>query len=622
MEIKPPILYYMVMEVSQLQNITKLLRYLILDSTTKAGSGHPTSSMSAVELMTALMWSDYFKYDVSDPKNTNNDRLIFSKGHASPLFYSLWAVAGGIPFEEMDTLRKFESRLEGHPTMKFPFTVAPTGSLGQGLAIGAGMAYSYKYLDKLNNNVYVLLGDGESAEGSVWETAMFAAHYKLNNLVAILDVSRLEQTGETMYGWSLENYVSKFNAFGWESVVCDDGNSLGEVITAYGKLMSIESGKPRVLIAKTVKGKGVSFMENVEGMHGKALDSDQFTKAIEEVGSFEKKTFELKAPLARPSIGNIGSNGVREVNKLDLTGFKEVATRKAYGQVLKNIYEAGYKIVVLDAGVGDSTHSKDFKSKYPGRFIECYIQEQNMAGIALGLERAGNVPYISTFSAFLTRCFDQLRMAALAESNIKIIGTHGGVSIGADGSSQMGLEDISLARSLWNSTVYYPSDAYEAEKALILAVKNKGITYIRLNRGESSVLHNRNDVYGDVNSFTLRSNVKILSAGITLDESIEAAKQLESESINVQVMGIFKVKPLKLDPLDFIDGDTVLVVEDHYQAGGLGEAVRSALEGRSIKVYSMFVGKMPQSGTPEELYEYEGLNSKSIAVKVKEMLSL
>lgn len=613
--------YYMIMDVSQLQNISKLLRYLILDSTTRAGSGHPTSSMSAVELMTALMWSDYFKYDVSNPRNTNNDRLIFSKGHASPLFYSLWAVAGGIPFEEMNTLRKFGSRLEGHPTMKFPFTVAPTGSLGQGLAIGAGMAYSYKHLDKLSNNVYVLLGDGESAEGSVWETAMFAAHYKLNNLVAILDVSRLEQTGETMYGWSLGNYVSKFNAFGWETVVCEDGNSIGEVITAYGKLMSIESDKPRVLIAKTVKGKGVSFLENVEGMHGKALELGQFEKAIAELGGFEKRSYELKTPLARPFSTNLNTNGIREVNKLDLTGFDEVSTRKAYGQVLKNIYEAGYKIVVLDAGVSDSTYAKDFKAKYPGRYIECYIQEQNMAGIALGLERAGNVPYISTFSAFLTRCFDQLRMAALAESNIKIIGTHGGVSIGADGASQMGLEDIAQARSLWNSTVYYPSDAYEAERALILAAKSKGITYIRLNRGGSSILHNRNDVYGDVNSFTARSNVKIVTAGITLDESLEAAKQLEADNINVQVMGIFKLKPLKLDSQDFADGDTVLVVEDHYQAGGMGETVRSALEGRNIKVYSLFVNKMPESGTKEELYEYEGLDSKSIAEKVKEMLS-
>jgi transketolase len=608
------------MEVSQLENITKLLRYLIVDSTTKAGSGHPTSSMSAVELMAALMWSENFKYDVSNPKNTNNDRLIFSKGHASPLFYSLWAVAGGIPFEEMDTLRKFGSRLEGHPTMKFPFTVAPTGSLGQGLAIGAGMAYSYKYLDGLKNNVYVLIGDGESAEGSIWETAMFAAHYKLNNLVAILDVSRLEQIGETIYGWSLDSYESRFNAFGWEVVTCEDGNSLAEVITAYGKLLSKESDKPKILIAKTIKGKGVSFLENVEGMHGKALEQDKYEKAVEEIGEFEKKTYSLKTPLARPF--SISTNGIREVNKLDLTGFKEVATRKAYGQVLKNIYEAGYRIVVLDAGVSDSTYAKDFKLKYPGRYIECYIQEQNMAGIAIGLERAGNVPYISTFSAFLTRCFDQLRMAALGESNIKIIGTHGGVSIGADGSSQMGLEDIAQARSLWNSTVYYPSDAYEAEKALILAVKNKGITYIRLNRGDSAVLHNRNDNYGDVNSFTQRSNVKILSAGITLDEALEAHKQLEVESINVQVLGIFKLKPLVLDPREFVDGDTVLVVEDHYQAGGMGEAVRSALEDKDIKVYSMYVNKLPESGTPEELYEYEGLNAKAIVAKIKEIVSL
>lgn len=608
------------MEVSELENITKQLRYLILDSTTKAGSGHPTSSLSAVELMTGLMWSEYFKYDVSNPKNTNNDRLIFSKGHASPLFYSLWAVAGGIPFEEMDTLRKFESRLEGHPTMKFPFTVAPTGSLGQGLAVGAGMAYSYKYLDGLKNNVYVLIGDGECAEGSVWESVMFASHYKLNNLVAIVDMSRLEQVGETLYGWSLDSYESRFNAFGWEVVVCEDGNSLAEVITAYGKLLSKESDKPKVLIAKTIKGKGVSFLENVEGMHGKALDQEQFEKAVSEVGSFEKKVSYLKTPISRPF--SQMKHGIREVNRLDLTGFAEVATRKTYGQVLKNIYEAGYRIVVLDAGVSDSTYAKDFKLKYPGRYIECYIQEQNMAGIALGLERAGNVPYISTFSAFLTRCFDQLRMAALGESNIKIIGTHGGVSIGADGASQMGLEDLALARSLWNSTVYYPSDAYEAERSIIDSVKQKGITYIRLNRGESRVLHHRNDIYGDVVSYTLRSKIKIVSAGITLDESLLAYEQLKKEGINVQVIGLFKLKPLVLDPLDFVEGDSVLVVEDHYQAGGIGEAFRSAIGARDVKVYTMSVDKLPQSGTKDELYEYEGIDSKSIAEKVRELATL
>ncbi len=607
------------MEVAEVQNLTKLLRYLVLDSTTKAGSGHPTSSLSAVELMAALMWSENFKYDVENPDNTNNDRLIFSKGHASPLFYSLWAVAGGIPFSELDTLRKFGSRLEGHPTNKFPFTVAPTGSLGQGLAIGAGMAYSYKHLDNLNNNVFVLLGDGEIAEGSVWETAMFASYYKLNNLIAILDVNRLDQVGETMLGWDLQSYKDKFQAFGWEAVLVESGNDFDQVSAGYKQLLGMNSNKPRILIAKTLKGAGISFLENNEDMHGKALKQDKFEAAVAELGEVQKTVYSITVPQSSNSADHSQTS---QVNKLDLSGEDLISTRKVYGKVLSNIYEAGHNIVVLDGGVSNSTFSEDFKKAYPDRFIECFIQEQNMAGVAFGLERTGKIPFISTFSVFFTRAFDQLRMAALGEANIKIVGTHGGVAIGEDGPSQMGLEDIALARSLWNSTVYYPSDAYEAEQALIEAANNPGITYVRLGRSDTPKLHDPEDRIMDATVYGHESQIKIISAGETLVEAIKASQTLHKEGINVQVIGLLKLKPLTgIDFTSITDNSIILTVEDHYEAGGLGEAVKSELSNRGIKIYSLFVNNLPESGTKEDLYMYEGLNEATIVKKIKEIIS-
>lgn len=607
------------MEVIEVQNLTKLLRYLVLDSTTKAGSGHPTSALSAVELMAALMWSENFKYDVENPNNTNNDRLIFSKGHASPLFYSLWAVAGGIPFQEMDTLRKFGSRLEGHPANKFPFTVAPTGSLGQGLSIGAGMAYSYKHLDNLNNNVFVLLGDGEAAEGSVWETAMFAAHYKLNNLIAILDVNRLEQVGETMLGWDLQSYKDKFQAFGWEVVVVENGNDYDQVSSGYNQLFSINSEKPRILIAKTLKGAGISFLENSEEMHGKALNQQKFVEAIGELGEVQKIVYPLTLPESSSSEGQAQA---MQVNKLDLAVEDLISTRRVYGKVLSNIYQAGHNIVVLDGGVSNSTFAEDFKNAHPDRYIEGFIQEQNMVGVALGLERTGKIPFISTFAVFLTRAFDQLRMAALGEANIKIVGTHAGVAIGEDGPSQMGLEDIALGRSLWNSTVYYPSDAYEAEHALIEAVNNPGITYVRLGRSDTPKLHDSEDRIMDATVYGHESNIKIISAGETLVEAIKASQSLHKEGISVEVIGLLKLKPLTgVDFMGLADDSIVLTVEDHYEAGGLGEAVKSELSNRGIKIYSLFVNNLPESGTKEDLYMYEGLNEATIVKKIKDIIN-
>ncbi len=606
------------MEVSEIQNLTKLLRFLSIDSTTKAGSGHPTSCLSAVELMAALVWGNHFKFDVDYPEYSHNDRLIFSKGHAAPLFYSLWAVAGGIPFQELDTLRKFGSRLEGHPTNKFPFAVAPTGSLGQGLAIGAGMAYSYKYLDNFKNNVYVLLGDGETEEGSIWETAMFAAHYKLNNLIAILDVNRLEQVAETMAGWDLNSYVQKFQAFGWEVISEENGNDFESVTKAYDSLLQNNSDKPKILIAKTSKGAGISFLENKEDAHGKALNQEKYEAALLELGSVEKKLYPLKKP------GEFLERYIEEpksVNRLDLSSEDKISTRKIYGKVLSNIYESGHNIVVLDGGVSNSTYAEDFKKAHPERYIECFIQEQNMVGVALGLERTGKIPFVSTFAVFFTRAYDQLRMSALAEANIKIVGTHAGVAIGEDGPSQMGMEDLALARSLWNSTIYYPSDVYEAEQALIEAATNEGIFYIRLGRSDTEKLHKQGDEIRESTIYSEQSNIKLISSGETLLEAIKAGEQLKSEGISVQVIGLLKLKPMAdLTALDLDSNTIVLTVEDHYEAGGLGEAVKSELASQGVQIHSMFINRLAESGSKEDLYMYEGLNSSSIVKKIKEIV--
>lgn len=571
-----------------------------------------------------------------DPKNTdnpNNDRLIFSKGHASALFYSLWAAAGEIPEEELLTYRKFDSPLEGHPTMKFKFTEAPTGSLGQGLSIGLGMALSAK-IDNLHYKTYVLLGDGEMAEGSVWEAIQLASFYKLNNLVGIIDVNRLGQSGETMLGWSVKEYQKRISAFGWETIVVD-GHNLSEISHAFSFAHSSHT-RSMMIIAKTIKGKGIKSLENIENFHGKALPREKMGEALVELGEIDKTIrgkieepgdiIQEKNPpprkhshVAQRKLSNI--NNVAQFYVGDL-----IATRKAYGNALVTIAPFFPSLVVLDGDVSNSTYSEIFKNKYPDRFFEMFIAEQNMTGAAEGLSLRGKIPFASTFAAFWTRAHDQIRMASIAGANIKFVGSHCGVSFGKDGPSQMALEDISMFRSLIDSTVLYPSDAVSTQKLVELSADHKGIVYLRTTRMETPIIYDSSEEFKIGGSKTLKSSeedrVTIIGAGVTLHEALKAYNELEKEGIRIRVIDLYSVKPIDCATLEKAAKETkkIIVVEDHRPEGGISEAVRSCLSDSKTPVYSLAVNKLPKTGKPEELLAFEEIDKDAIVKKVKEIL--
>ncbi len=634
--------------MNNLKELAKLVRYYSLVSTTEAGSGHPSSSLSAADLMVALMFGGHFKADLENPQNPNNDRLIFSKGHASPLFYSLYAAAGKVSEKEMLSLRKFGSRLEGHPTLEFKYTEVPTGSLGQGLSVGVGMALNAK-LDKLGYRTFVLLGDSEMAEGSVWEAMNLATHYKLNNLIAILDCNRLGQRGETMFGHDVENYQRKAEAFGWETVVID-GHNFSEIEKSH--TVAVGNGfkpfptreKPLMIIAKTLKGKGVSFMEDKDGWHGKALTKDELTKALSELGNIDKS---LIGVVAKPEINSkfeiLNSKQISNPN-IKITEYpreKAVATRKAYGNALVNILESYPNAVVLDAETSNSTYSEMVKKTHPERFFEMYIAEQNMVSTALGFSRRGKIPFVSTFAAFFSRAFDQIRMSQYADANIKFCGSHAGVSIGEDGASQMALEDIAMFRTVLGGVVLYPSDAVSTEKLVAEAAKHHGNVYIRTTRKETAILYSSeyqvagSKQEGGVNhqfkiggSCTLRSSADdkatVVGAGVTLHEALAAYEELKKEGINIRVIDLYSIKPLDVETLQKAAKETgvILTVEDHFKEGGLGEAVAAALCTYEVHhiLESLAVTKMPKSGKPEELLAYEEINGEAIAKKIKAIL--
>ncbi len=609
----------MKLDINKIEKLSKLCRYYILESTTEAGSGHPTSSLSAVELMTTLMFSGLFKYNVNKPKHPNNDRLIFSKGHASPLFYSLWALTRKVSEKELLKYRKFNSILEGHPSVIFPYTEATTGSLGQGLSVGIGIAMNAK-LDSLNYKTYVLLGDSEMSEGSVWEAIQLASHYNLNNLIGIIDVNRLGQRGETMYGYDLDAYKNRINSFGWHTITID-GHNIEQIYKAYHE--ALNSKKPVMIIAKTVKGKGVSFLENQDGWHGRALKKDEFEKALQELGNVDKK---VKGKIDKPK--KLKPKLIKQGKIKDVYYSLEelLATRKAYGNALVRLFPRYTNIVVLDAEVSNSTFSETFKKIYPYRFFEMFIAEQNMVGCALGLSTRQKIPFISTFAAFLTRAHDQIRMCQYSKANVKFIGSHVGVAIGEDGPSQMGLEDISLFRSLLNSVVLYPCDAVSTEKLVEEAAKYNGIVYIRTTRNDTKVIYNNKENFFIGGSKVLRESnndkFTIVTAGITVFEALEAYEKLKTEGIFVRVIDLYSIKPLDRNNLIKAANETkvIITVEDHYKEGGIGEAVSSELFNVNAKIYSLYVNKIPKSGTPKELFEYEEISSNAIIKKIRELI--
>ncbi len=609
---------------NNLQEITKLLRYDILTSTTEAGSGHPTSSLSAVELMTVLMFDDYFHYDFDHPDYIFNDRLVFSKGHASPLYFSLFHVAGRLPYKELMTLRKMGSDIEGHPTPRFKYVDVSTGSLGQGLSVGLGMALGIKQhrtissvYPKREPNVWVLLGDSELAEGQVWEAMEVASHYKVNNLVGILDVNRLGQRGETMLGWDLDAYEERISAFGWNTITVEDGNSLKDVQVAFEAVQDgfLRSDKPTMIIAKTKKGAGISFFEDKDNWHGKPMPKENLDEALKEIGEVDMN---LTASVPMPEVLDMKVMQPTS-GKAELTD--KMATREAYGEALKDLAGNPY-VVVLDAETSNSTYAEKFKEVAPDRFFEMYIAEQNMISVAVGMSKVGLLPFSSTFAAFLSRAYDQIRMAQYSDANIKIVGSHAGVSIGVDGSSQMALEDLAMMRAVLESIVLYPSDPVSTLKLVKELEAHNGLSYLRLTREKTSTLYKESDEFKIGGSKVVRSSeldkAVVIAAGITLHEALKAADELKERGTHIAVIDAYSVKPLDEKTIKEYAQKTkhIIVVEDHYPFGGLGEAVRTALNGvEGVKFDHLAVSQIPRSGEPQELLHFEEIDAKAIIEK-------
>ncbi len=626
---------------TDLKTLTKLIRHDILQMTTAAGSGHPTTSLSAVELMTAIWFDDHFTYDEKDPTYIFNDRMIFSKGHASPLLYALYHAAGWVEYDELLTLRKFDSRFEGHPTTDLPWVDVATGSLGQGLSVGLGMALGIKlqcsrHSDIREPMVYVLMGDSEFSEGQVYEALQLASHYKLNNLVGILDVNRLGQRGETMLGWDLKTYEDRIKSFGWNTIVIEHGNDLEEVQKAFHDLSAIRyplsADIPTMIIAKTKKGAGISAVEDKEGWHGKALPKDMLEDALKELGEVD---IEARGEVAKPEKIDLPYEGDRHVGRVSTQMGRDVptfdtptATREAYGAALKLI-ATDERIVVLDAETSNSTYAETMKEVAPDRFFEMFIAEQNMVSVALGMSKIGLIPFASSFAAFLSRAYDQIRMCQYADPNVTIVGSHAGVSIGVDGASQMALEDIAMMRAILHSTILYPSDGVSTINLVDEIRKYKGLVYMRLTREKTPILYDLDEKFTIGGSKLIKSSEKdtavIIAAGITLHEALKAYTLLQEKKINVAVLDAYSVKPIDKETILKQAQKTghVIVVEDHYPDGGLGDAVLQVLtnivipdsdreSSKNIKFTHLAVRKTPRSGTPAELLRFEGIDAEAI----------
>ncbi|MFC4465383.1 transketolase [Streptomyces xiangluensis] len=606
------------MKSRQLVDLGQQLRVDSVRAAAAAGSGHPTSSMSAADLMAVLL-AHHLRYDFERPAHPANDRFVLSKGHASPLLYAAYKAAGAINETELMTFRRLGSRLEGHPTpRRLPWVETATGSLGQGLPVGVGIALSGKRLDRVGYRVWVLCGDSELAEGSIWEAAEHAAYEHLDNLTAIVDVNRLGQRGPTRHGHDLDAYARRFQAFGWHTIEVD-GHDVDAVDRAYGEALSTV-GQPTVILARTLKGKGVEAAQDREGLHGKPLkDADE---AIEELGGVHDIRVEVQPPPAARML-----HAVR-TGHLDLPRYElgdQVATRDAFGQALAALGTARGDIVALDGEVSDSTRSEYFAKEHPDRFFECYIAEQQLVAAAVGLAARGWVPYVSTFAAFLTRAHDFVRMASISGSGINLIGSHAGVAIGQDGPSQMGLEDLAMFRALHDSTVLYPCDANQAAKLVAAMAGCEGIRYLRTSRGASPVVYGPNEEFpiggSKVLRVTAQDRLTLVAAGATVHEALTAADLLAADGIPVQVIDLYSVKPVDRRTLREAAEHTgcLITVEDHREEGGLGDAVLDAfLDGRPMpRLVRLAVRTMPGSASPAEQMHAAGIDAESIAASAK-----
>jgi transketolase len=606
--------------------LAQQLRVDSVRSSAAAGSGHPTSSMSAADLMAVLL-DGHLRLDFDRPDDPARDHLVFSKGHASPLFYACLKAAGAIADDELLTFRKLGSRLEGHPTPVLPWVDVATGSLGQGLPVAAGLALTAKRLDRTGSRVWALCGDSELAEGSIWEAFDHASFWKLGNLVAVVDVNRLGQTGETMHGWDLDVYVERARSFGWQAIEVD-GHDVGAIEDAYAQAEG-STDRPTAIFAKTKKGAGVKAVEDLPDKHGKPLDEPE--EAIAELGGER----DLRVEVAKPaSAGGERADGDRAGGERDARdrpafelGGDPVPTRKAYGQALERLGDTRPDVVALDGEVSNSTYSELFREAHPDRYFEMYIAEQQMVATAVAMQRRGWKPFASTFAAFLTRAYDFIRMAAVSRADIRLCGSHAGVSIGEDGPSQMGLEDLAAFRAVHSSTVLYPSDANQTVRLVELMADLDGIAYMRTHRGGLPVIYAPDDGFEVGGSRTLRDgdDVTLVGAGVTLHEALAASDRLAHDGVDARVIDLYSVKPVDVDTIARAAAETgaIVTVEDHWPEGGLGDAVLGALAeaGESCRVRKLAVGAMPGSGSPDELIHEAGIDADAIAAAARELAS-
>ena len=607
----------------QVREWNELAAQLAVDSirsSTAAGSGHPTSSLSAAHLL-AVLYASHLRLDVADPQALANDRFVLSKGHASPLMFSVLKAIGAITDEQLMSFRRFGSPVQGHPVPvdDMPWIDVATGSLGQGLPIGLGMALAMR-MDRIPARVWVLLGDSESAEGSVWEAMENASFHGADNLVAILDMNRLGQRGPTMLQWDGDTYAARAEAFGWRAITVD-GHDVEAIDAAYREAET--SDRPVFLVARTEKGHGVSFLADEGGWHGKPLSAEDAERAIAELGG--ERTIRITPP--KPEAGvTPPANGAPVV----LPEYDDaVATRKAFGEALAAL-SARPDVLAIDGEVSNSTYTEDLQKVAPERFVESYIAEQNMLGMAVGMQVLGKTAFAATFAAFLTRAYDFIRMAAVSRANLRLSGSHAGVSIGEDGPSQMALEDLAMMRAVHGSTVLYPADGNSTAKLVAAMADLPGISYIRTTREKTPKLYEATEAFPVGGSKTLRSSaadrVTLVGAGVTVVQALEAAEALAAGGISARVIDCYSIKPIDAETLARALAETgiVVTIEDHWPEGGLGDAVLAALASSGTlagRVHKLAVTGMPGSGTPEELREWAGISAARIARTVRELLA-
>jgi transketolase len=605
--------------IPTLKNIATRLRIGSLRATSESASGHPTTCFSAADLVAALFFAE-MRYVPANPQHPLADRFILSKGHAAPLLYAAWAEAGFVDRHELLRLREFTSDLEGHPTPRLPFVDVATGSLGQGLAAGIGTALNAARIGS-DYRTYVLMGDGELAEGSVWEAAALGEFYKLDSLCAIVDVNALGQSRATQYGHDMDAHRRRWVGFGWHAVVID-GHDLSQTLAALAEARRTKQ-KPTVILAKTDKGHGVSFLSGASNWHGKALKKgDELQKAIAEleaqfVPEEPSPGIAIKNPTGTPRAERVGTPAAPSYTRGD-----QVATREAFGAALVRIGDVDSRVVALDADVKNSTFSEKFEAAHPDRFYQCFIAEQAMVGAAMGLAARGAVPFPATFAAFFTRAADFVRMMAISDLNVKLVGTHAGVSIGEDGPSQMALEDLAMATAQPNVTVLYPSDAVAAERLVAAAATHRGPVYIRTSRPKTPVIYDNAESFPIGGLKVLRQSgddtATVIGAGVTVFEALKAYDELQKQGVRIRVIDLYSLQPIDADALIAAGRDTgrLITVEDHYASGGIGDAVARAVAPAGLVVRRLAVGEIPRSGKPDELLDTYGISARHVVAAV------